>query len=102
MAVLVGVKLLRQFTVELGEIVGVHLLHSGHEDVDRGVQKLVDDVDLVTMNGVIGRTGPHEGFHLLDRSLVYFLLNCCKTLGFVSRVLCLLESRLLLIGRVGS
>jgi hypothetical protein len=37
MAVLVRVKLLRQFAVKLGELSGLHVLHARHQDVNRGV-----------------------------------------------------------------
>ena len=42
MMVLVWVELNRQFSVELGKLVGLHLLHAGNEHILRGVEELID------------------------------------------------------------
>lgn len=53
--VFIGVKLLRQFTVKLGELSGLHLLHARYQHVDWAVEELVHNVDLVLMQRWISR-----------------------------------------------
>ena len=81
-AILVRVKLLRQFTVKLGKLSGLHLLHAGNQHVNRTVKELVHYVDLVLLLKGICRAAPQVCFHLLHRSFVDFLLNRRQTLSF--------------------
>jgi hypothetical protein len=49
MTILVWVKLLRQFTIKLGELGGLHLFHARYEHFRGRVQELVDNVDLIAL-----------------------------------------------------
>ena len=49
MTILVRVELLRQFAVKLGELVWLHLMHAGDQHVNRSIQELVNNVNLLTL-----------------------------------------------------
>ena len=102
MAILVRVKLLRQFTVKLGKLSGLHLLHAGNQHVNRTVKELVHYVDLVLLLKGICRAAPQVCFHLLHRSFVDFLLNRRQTLSFSRFGMPLRVCTKLLITRVSS
>ena len=56
MAVLVRVKLLRQFAIELGELVWLHLAQAANQHLMRGVQEFEDEEHLVSViRRVLGR-----------------------------------------------
>lgn len=81
MTVLVGMKLLRQFAIKLGELIGLHVLHAGYQDVEWSVQELVHDVHLVTCQRVV-RMIPQISSHVLHCSLIDILFDSGQTFGF--------------------
>lgn len=83
MAVLVRVKLLRQFTVELGELSRLHGLHARYQHVDWGVQELVDNVHLVAVLRGFSFKRLQVCFRLVYCSLVNLLLNVGHAFSFV-------------------
>jgi len=102
MDVLIGVKLLRQFTVKLGELSGLHLLHARYQHVDRAVEELVHNVDLVLMQRWISRAALKVRFHLLHSSLVHLTLNGRQALTFANLGLPVCVGAELLIACVGT
>ena len=87
MTVLVGMKLLRQFAIKLGELIGLHLMHARNQHIDRRIQELVHDVYLFALQWAVCRTGPQIGFHRIHRSFVYFLLNRGQTIAIIALIM---------------
>lgn len=102
MNILVGVKLLRQFAIKLGELSGLHLLHARYQHVDRAVKELVYNVDLVLMQRRIGRAALKVRFHLLHRSLVHLTLNSRQALTLANLGLPVCVGAKLLIASVST
>jgi hypothetical protein len=108
MTVLVRVKLLRQFPVELGERCGLHLLHARYQHLYRGVQELVHYVNLITVSHRLARNvrvALWMRMHVLPRkahsSLVDLLFNRRELLSFrLVRILCVSMWHKLLIAIV--